>query len=146
MITVHSMKAELYPAIEPLLFEKAGLHTVYVGHPLFEAPLPPPRGAEALVTDAPAGVVRGQLARIELDVEIAAKGLWVPHSALVRAPRGLWACYVVGDDGVVTRREVSVVHTDGGRVYVRGTLRGGERIIRSGAHRVVAGQRVRVEG
>jgi len=98
------------------------------------------------LTDAPAGVVRGQLARIELDVEIAAKGVWVPHSALVRAPRGLWACYVVIDDGIVARREVSVVHTDGGRVYVRGTLRGGERLIRSGAHRVVAGQRVRVEG
>ena len=73
-------------------------------------------------------------------------GIWVPATALVRAPRGLWACYVVGEDGLVARREVSVVHTDGARVYVRGTLRSGERVIRSGAHRVVQGQHVAVEG
>jgi len=40
----------------PSLFERAGLHTVYVGHPLFEAPLPPPRGSETLVTAEPAVV------------------------------------------------------------------------------------------
>lgn len=89
--------------------------------------------------------VPGQVARIELRVTIEATGIWVPSTALVRAPRGLWACYVVGEDGVVMRREVSVVHTDGANVYVRGTLRGTERVIRSGAHRVVQGQRVAVE-
>jgi len=98
------------------------------------------------LNSVPNGIVRGQLARIELEVEIASKGLWVPISALVRAPRGLWACYVVGDDHLITRREVSVLHSDGGRVYVRGTLRDGERIVKSGAHRVVEGQRVRTEG
>ena len=36
----------------PPLFEDAGLPTVYVGHPLFEAPLPPPRGtAKVQATD-----------------------------------------------------------------------------------------------
>jgi len=38
----------------PLLFEHAGLHTVYVGHPLFQEPLPPPRGAELVADDQPA--------------------------------------------------------------------------------------------
>jgi len=96
--------------------------------------------------DVPAGIVRGQLARIELKVTIMSKGIWVPQTALVRAPRGLWACYVVGDDGIVARREVTVIHTDETRVFVRGTLRDGERLIRTGAHRVVAGQRVQAEG
>jgi lipid-A-disaccharide synthase len=32
---------------EPRLFAGTGLRTTYVGHPLFEAPLPPPRGADA---------------------------------------------------------------------------------------------------
>jgi len=94
---------------------------------------------------APAGVVRGQVARISLRVNVAAQGIWVPTTALVRAPRGLWACYVVDGEGVVGRREVSVVHTDGARAYVNGTLRGGERVIRSGAHRVVQGQHVQVK-
>ncbi|MHC4937833.1 MAG: efflux RND transporter periplasmic adaptor subunit [Planctomycetota bacterium] len=96
------------------------------------------------LVDAPRGVVRGQVARVELDVEVESDGIWVPHSALVRAPRGLWAAYVV-ENGVVARREVSVVHTDGSMVFVRGTLRAGETLIRSGAHRVVVGQRVHVE-
>ena len=37
----------------PPLFEDAGLPTVYVGHPLFQAPLPPPRGAAAVAPEAP---------------------------------------------------------------------------------------------
>lgn len=64
---------------EPLLFERAGLHTVYVGHPLFEAPLPPARGAEHFVADAPSvielwpGSRRRELARhAPLLVEAAA--------------------------------------------------------------------------
>jgi len=93
---------------------------------------------------APAGVMRGQLARIALRVTVEARGIWVPTTALVRAPRGLWACYVVVEEGVVGRREVSVVHTDGVRAYVSGTLRGSERVIRSGALRVVQGQHVQV--
>ena len=32
---------------EPALFEQAGLHTVYVGHALFESPLPAPRTQES---------------------------------------------------------------------------------------------------
>ncbi|MEM8885086.1 MAG: efflux RND transporter periplasmic adaptor subunit [Planctomycetota bacterium] len=94
---------------------------------------------------APKHVVKGQVARLELDVRIASEGIWVPHASLVRAPRGLWACYVV-ENGVVARREVQIVHADGSRVYVRGTLRDGETVISSGAHRVVEGQAVRVEG
>jgi len=95
--------------------------------------------------DAPPSVVPGQVARVELDVEVEAEGFWLPHSALVRAPRGLWACYVV-ENGVAARREVSIVHADGARVFVTGTLQPGEQVVRSGAHRVVAGQRVQAEG
>lgn len=37
---------------EPLLFEASGLHTQYVGHPLFEAPLPPARTETAFPEEA----------------------------------------------------------------------------------------------
>lgn len=36
---------------EPSLFARSGIRTTYVGHPLFEAPLPPPRSAEARPVD-----------------------------------------------------------------------------------------------
>jgi RND family efflux transporter MFP subunit len=96
-----------------------------------------------LVTAAPS-MVHGQVARLELDVEIASEGIWLPHAALTRAPKGLWACYVV-EEGRVARREVQILHTDGSRVFVRGTLRDGDTVIRSGAHRVVPGQLVTVK-
>lgn len=38
---------------EPPLFERSRIHTTYVGHPLFEEPLPAPRGAATRPPEAP---------------------------------------------------------------------------------------------
>lgn len=45
----------LFP-FEPALFQGSGLATTYVGHPLFEAPLPPPRTPEAWPGGGPSTV------------------------------------------------------------------------------------------
>ena len=63
--------------------------------------------------------------------------------------RGLWAAYVVEEDGggrpVVRRQDVEVLHTDGQRTLVRGTLIPGDRVITAGTHRVVPGQVVTIQ-
>ncbi len=98
----------------------------------------------------------GDLAEVVLARSVPAAGFWLPTSALaesvVPAPqrgdvRGLWSCYVAepseGDDTHrIGRRHVEVLHATTDRVYVRGTLRRGERVITEGVHRVVPGQPV----
>lgn len=94
------------------------------------------------------GLVPGQVVRLELQEVTTVEGFWLPTSALARGHRGLWACYVVaadpdaGNTGRVERRDVEILHTTGERVFARGTLTGGERVVAAGSHRLTAGQLV----
>lgn len=91
-------------------------------------------------------VVPGQVARLEMNTTVEADGIWVPLDALSRGTRGLWTTFVAtnidGQAATVERREVEIVHTDGDRALVRGTLFGGDRVIISGTHRIVPKQRI----
>ncbi|MEN1680937.1 MAG: efflux RND transporter periplasmic adaptor subunit [Planctomycetota bacterium] len=97
-------------------------------------------------------IVAGQVARVALTEAVRQPGYWVPASALTPGERGLWAVYVVEDGSAeggggaqkVARRDVELIHTEGGRSYVRGTLQPGEQVVVAGGHKIVAGQRVEV--
>ena len=95
----------------------------------------------------------GQTVRLELTETIDAQGYWLPTTALTQGIRGLWNCYVVvpteGDENAAEKFEVQaqaveIVHQEGDRVLVRGTLQGGDRIVSNGSHRMVPGQAVEV--
>lgn len=100
----------------------------------------------SLDPEASTTALPGEVARIELSRSIADPGYWLPITSLTRASRGLWSVFAVsgdrGDPQVVTRRHVEVVHLEGERVRVRGTLDDGDLIVADGIHRVVPGQRV----
>lgn len=90
----------------------------------------------------------GDVATLEVALPRAARGAWVPLAALSESTRGLWSLYQVttaeGEDTPrVSRLELEVLHVDGERAFVRGTFKGGERFVVTGAHRLVPGQRVR---
>ncbi len=97
----------------------------------------------------------GQTVRLLLQENQATEGIWLPTTALVPGERGLWSVYVLTDPETphsestnlytVSRRDVEVVHTEGDRALVRGTLQGGEKAIATGTHRIVPGKRVRVD-
>lgn len=89
----------------------------------------------------------GQIVQVPVTETTAGDGFWLPTTALTPGDRGLWvASAVVSVDGhdTVEARPVEILHTDGERVLVRGTLRAGDRIISSGVQRIVPGQRVKV--
>lgn len=97
------------------------------------------------LTDSAAAVYPGQVVRIEVEELVAESGFWLPTTALSRGARGLWSVFVVenaesGD--VVVRRDVELLDTMGERSFVRGTLQHGERVVASGVHKLVVGQRV----
>jgi RND family efflux transporter MFP subunit len=91
----------------------------------------------------------GQTVRLKQTERQSLDGVWVPSTALVPGSRGLWSLYVLGaadevaiDTFVVAKRDVEVLHTEGDRMLVRGTVRAGDRAIVSGIQRIVPGQRV----
>lgn len=73
-------------------------------------------------------------------------GFWLPLNALTAAERGLWGVYVIGDQDIVELRLVEILHTEADRAFVRGTLSGNERVVKSGVQRIVPGQKVMVSG
>lgn len=106
---------------------------------------------------AAARVNPGQTVRLNLTEQISAEGIWLPTEALTQGVRGLWTAYVVvpdegdgemgreGDGGrrySVAAQAVEVIHQEGDRALVTGTLQPGDRVVASGSHRLVPGQRV----
>lgn len=103
---------------------------------------------------AAADLTIGQTVRLSLTETQPAEGIWLPTTALVPSDRGLWSVYVLTEPAssqpdelspevyAVSRRDVEVVHAEGDRALVRGTLQPGESAIAAGAHRIVPGQLV----
>ena len=91
-------------------------------------------------------VVPGQIARVTLRDRVPMAGFWLPTTALSRGNRGLWSALVVESDesgsSIAARRDVEVLHTEGDRVLVRGTLDERDVVITSGVHRLAPGQPV----
>lgn len=91
------------------------------------------------------GVLPGSLAEMSIDVEVVDNGYWLPTEALAESRRGLWSAYTLspleGYDDIATtnRQELQVVYTEADRVFVRGTLKDGDRVVSSGTHRLSQG-------
>jgi len=92
---------------------------------------------------------QGDLAQLDIGAEIIEGGYWLPLTALTESTRGLWAAYVAepGTNGVaeVRRRELEVLHQETDRVFVRGTLRPGDRVVSTGVQRLAPGLIVSIE-
>ncbi|MGB5897521.1 MAG: efflux RND transporter periplasmic adaptor subunit [Geitlerinemataceae cyanobacterium] len=102
----------------------------------------------SVATTLDTDVAIGAVARLELNQSSTIEGYWLPSTALVKGDRGLWTCYVAVDDAAVSSeriepRPVEVIHTEGDRVLVRGTLSPGDNVVADGVHRLVPGQLVR---
>ena len=72
---------------------------------------------------------------------------------MVKGLRGLWSCYVLVEadrEASITEKKafrlkeqtVEILHQDGERVLVRGTISPGDVIVADGVHRLVPGQLV----
>ena len=77
--------------------------------------------------------------------EIAEPGFWAPLSALREGARGSWSVLAVestAEGDVVRVAAVEVIHADGDRVFLRGALPPGARIVAEAPDRVSPGQAV----
>lgn len=115
-----------------------------------------------------AGITVGQTAYLELVQRQAEEGIWLPATALVPDREGLWAVFVAEPqtnnerqdnsqtnnssadtidesmDYRAVKRSVEIIHMEGDRLLVRGTLQPGEFVITGGTHRIVSDQKIQV--
>lgn len=87
----------------------------------------------------------GEIAELEFEKYVKSAGTWLPLTALIEGRKGLWTVYTVDSDGLVmnARREaVEVLHSSGGRVFVRGTFKNGDLVVVSGTNRIIPGQKI----
>lgn len=103
--------------------------------------------------DAARELVSGEVVHLGVTQTVEETGCWLPTAALVRGTRGLWACLAVSETkeeqtqsgepatiGLLQKHDVEVLHAGESNVFVRGTLRQGDRVVADGTHRVVQGQ------
>ena len=105
------------------------------------------------LADSSSLVRPGDLARLDTTTRIDTPGFWVPLTALIEGPRGLWQVLVAeaqapadGVDYRLVTRTLEVLYADGNRAYVRGTLAAGDLLVSDGLDRVVQGQAVKLSG
>lgn len=100
-----------------------------------------------LIFDLPAGTVaaEGALGTLTLARTVEGQGAWVPSTALSEGIKGLWTIFIV-KDGVAYREAVELVHSDGGRAFIRGHFSGTESVVTTGPHRIANGQPVLAAG
>lgn len=87
--------------------------------------------------------VLGDTVALILEQTIDEKGYWAPLSALREGVRGSWSVMAVVEtpDGDRTLpAAVEVIHSDGARVFLRGQLPAGARIVAEAPDRVAPGQ------
>lgn len=98
--------------------------------------------------DDPIALADGALVWVRLSRDVPGDGVWLPVGALAEGRRGTWTVYAVEADATgqdrVERRVVEVVHAEGDRAFVRGTLEEGDRIVADGLHRLIPDLPVRV--
>ncbi|MEO0982853.1 MAG: efflux RND transporter periplasmic adaptor subunit [Pseudomonadota bacterium] len=90
-------------------------------------------------------VSAGAVVRLAVDRQIDERGFWAPVSALAESNRGLWSIYVLERDGQAYRTRpqlVEIVHSDGGRAFVRGPVSNGALYVVDGLQRLTPDQRV----
>jgi RND family efflux transporter MFP subunit len=95
--------------------------------------------------EAETAVSAGAVVRLGLEREIDGAGLWLPVSALTESERGLWSIYIarrqsgawIAEPGIV-----EILHQEGERIFVRGVVRDGDRVITDGLQRIAPGQLV----
>lgn len=95
--------------------------------------------------DKGVNVIPGSLADMTIDVRVVDEGYWLPTEALAESRRGLWSAYTLAPvDGyagfnTLDRQELQLIYTEADRVFVRGTLKDGDRVVSSGTHRLSQG-------
>jgi len=60
--------------------------------------------------------------------------------ALSQSDGGLWTVYTIDNTSTVTKELIEVIYYEGNNVFVSGTLKNGDLVVKGGARKVIEGQ------
>ena len=93
-----------------------------------------------------ARVAVGESALLQIAETVSSAGGWLPISALLEAPRGLWDVLTITPDAEgkqrAQRESVEILYARGNEVFVRGTLANEVAVVASGLQRISPGDLV----
>lgn len=72
------------------------------------------------------------------------EGFWLPNSALLEGPRGVWEIFALTDDNRVKKYSVEVIYPSNPESYVSSALQDGTRVVTEGVHRLATGVAVTI--
>ncbi len=85
----------------------------------------------------------GETGAVIINERVDMAGAWIDLAGLREGTRGLWSILTYdAATQTIAQEAVEILHADGTRAYVRGSLRDGAQIIAQGPHRLTVGQRV----
>ena len=84
--------------------------------------------------------VPGAVIKLNLQITQKARGTWVPMQALSQSDGGLWTVYTIDNTSTVTKELIEVIYYEGNNVFVSGTLKNGDLVVKGGARKVIEGQ------
>lgn len=95
---------------------------------------------------ASAAVAVGESVVLQIAETVDSVGGWLPISALLEAPRGLWDVLTITPDADgkqrAQRESVEILYTRGNEVFVRGTLANDVAVVAAGLQRISPGDLV----
>jgi multidrug efflux system membrane fusion protein len=98
---------------------------------------------KAILPNADQRLWPGQFVNIRVVTQVLHNALTTPSSAISQGPKGAFA-YVVGRDGTVALRTVTVEREIGGVAQISTGLQAGERVVTNGQYRLQPGDHARV--
>ena len=86
--------------------------------------------------DSDIDLTASEYLRLALTTRYEQKGFWIPNTALVEGPRGLWEIFVVNEQQRVQKYSVSVVYPSNPKTYVSSAIPSGSSVVVEGVHRL----------
>ena len=86
--------------------------------------------------DSDVDLTASEYLRLSLTTRYDQKGFWIPNTALVEGPRGLWEIFVVNEQQRVQKYSVSVVYPSNPQTYVSSAIPDGSSVVVEGVHRL----------
>ena len=86
--------------------------------------------------DSDIDLTASEYLRLTLTTRYDQRGFWIPNTALVEGPRGLWEIFVVNDQDRVQKYSVSVVYPSNPQTFVSSAIPDGSSVVVEGVHRL----------
>ena len=107
-------------------------------------PITQTQGVKFLADDN-ATFTASEYLRLALETSYDVEGFWLPNTALVEGPRGLWEIFVVTKENRVKKYTVSIVYPSNPASFVSTAIPDGSQVVVEGVHRLAQNVEVNVQ-